>query len=99
MDSRTAKGGRVLPMQNSAESGCEFSSDIWKIPHQRSNVFMVIPCKARSPPEQEFLMRILSDNDYLLSAAVGPSKLSKQPANSTRLNSKCSWKVLFIFFI
>lgn len=40
-------------------------------------------------------MRILSDNDYLLSTAMGPSKPSKQPANSTGLNSKCSWKVLF----
>lgn len=60
---------------------------------------MVSPCNARSHLEQECLMRILSDNDYLLRAAMGPSKLSKQPANSARLNSKCSWKVLFIFFI
>lgn len=99
MDSRTAEGGRVLPMQSHAGSGCEFAPDIPKIPHQRSDMFMVSPCNARSHLEQECLMRILSDNDYLLSAAVGPSKLSKQPANSTRLNSKCSWKVLFIFFI
>jgi len=41
----------------------------------------------------------INDNDYLLSTATGPSQPSKQPANGSRLNSKCSWKVLFIFFV
>jgi len=31
-----------------AESGCEFASDILKIPQQRGGVLAVSPCNARS---------------------------------------------------
>lgn len=48
MDSRTAEGGIVLLMQNSAGSGREFASDILKIPQQRGDVFVVSRCNARS---------------------------------------------------